>query len=179
MHDAGIAESFNGHFAFTIDGNPLLGPSSFVDGLWLAEALWVTHAARGRARSPTSCWAATRASSSPPRPPGPLPAAPCRAALRAGARRAAVRRGIHVLHPAQPLLHPRGLRTVPYHQRFEELGAQLTESAGWERALWFASNAALPEPSHRQTRDDWSSLFWSEIVDASTTPRAPPPACST
>jgi len=70
-----------------------------------------------------------------------------------------------VLHPAQPLLHPRGLRTVPYHQRFEELGAQLTESAGWERALWFGSNAGLPEPSHRQTRDDWSSMFWSEIVE--------------
>ena len=165
VHEAGIAESFNGHFAFTIDGNPLLGPSSFVDGLWLAEALWVTHAAGGAravadlllGRDPGLDLAAAH-----PDRFQPHHAAPAYVRARGAQQYAEV---YDVLHPAQPLLHPRGLRTVPYHQRFEELGAQLTESAGWERALWFASNAGLPEPPHRQTRDDWSSLFWSEIVE--------------
>ena len=64
MHDAGVAESFNGHFAFTIDGNPLLGERRSCDGLWLAEALWVTHAAGGARAVADVLRAATRASSS-------------------------------------------------------------------------------------------------------------------
>jgi len=35
----------NGVFSMTADNLPLLGPSETVGGLWIAEALWVTHAA--------------------------------------------------------------------------------------------------------------------------------------
>lgn len=35
----------NGVFSMTADNQPLLGPIGNVDGLWAAEALWVTHAA--------------------------------------------------------------------------------------------------------------------------------------
>jgi len=35
----------NGVFSMTADNLPLLGPSEAVGGLWIAEALWVTHAA--------------------------------------------------------------------------------------------------------------------------------------
>jgi len=35
----------NGVFSMTADNLPLLGPSDTVGGLWIAEALWVTHAA--------------------------------------------------------------------------------------------------------------------------------------
>lgn len=35
----------NGVFSMTADNQPLLGPIPHLDGLWAAEALWVTHAA--------------------------------------------------------------------------------------------------------------------------------------
>lgn len=35
----------NGVFSMTADNLPLLGPSEIIGGLWIAEALWVTHAA--------------------------------------------------------------------------------------------------------------------------------------
>jgi glycine cleavage system T protein len=165
VHAAGLAETFNGHFAFTIDGYPLLGPSSFVDGLYLAEALWVTHAAGGAravadlivGREP-----ALDVSGAHPDRFQAHHSAPAYVRARGMQLYAEV---YDVLHPAQPLLHPRGLRTTPYHERFVELGGELTESAGWERPLWFTSNARLPEPPHRQTRDDWSAMFWSETQE--------------
>lgn len=40
----------NGVFSMTADNRPLLGPAANTPGLWLAEAIWVTHAA-GAARS--------------------------------------------------------------------------------------------------------------------------------
>ncbi|MGX6605510.1 NAD(P)/FAD-dependent oxidoreductase [Micromonosporaceae bacterium Da 78-11] len=43
------AARLNGVFAMTADNLPLLGPAPGISGLWLAEALWVTHAA-GAAR---------------------------------------------------------------------------------------------------------------------------------
>jgi hypothetical protein len=43
------AQQLNGVFSMTPDNLPLLGPISGVDGLWVAEAVWITHAA-GAAR---------------------------------------------------------------------------------------------------------------------------------
>ncbi|MEV0070246.1 hypothetical protein [Amycolatopsis sp. NPDC050768] len=39
------AERLNGVFSMTPDNLPLLAPVAHVAGLWLAEAIWVTHAA--------------------------------------------------------------------------------------------------------------------------------------
>ncbi|HZV65497.1 MAG TPA: hypothetical protein VFG03_11390 [Telluria sp.] len=39
-----IAHHLNGIFSMTPDGCPLLGPLDGYEGLWLAEAVWVTHA---------------------------------------------------------------------------------------------------------------------------------------
>ena len=50
VYAAGVAESFNGHFAFTADSYPLLGESSHTRGLFFAEGIWVTHAG-GSARA--------------------------------------------------------------------------------------------------------------------------------
>jgi sarcosine oxidase len=38
-------EPFNGLFSVTPDGLPLAGPTQQVEGLWIASAVWVTHAA--------------------------------------------------------------------------------------------------------------------------------------
>lgn len=44
-HRFPIARRLNGVFSMTADNLPLLGPHVAVRGLWIAEAIWVTHAA--------------------------------------------------------------------------------------------------------------------------------------
>lgn len=39
-----VSHRLNGIFSMTPDGAPLLGPLDGFDGLWLAQAVWVTHA---------------------------------------------------------------------------------------------------------------------------------------
>lgn len=53
QHRFAPEERVNGVFAVTADNLPLLGPAGAVPGLWIATALWITHAA-GAAR-----WLAT------------------------------------------------------------------------------------------------------------------------
>ena len=87
VYAAGVAESFNGHFAFTPDSYPLLGESSHTRGLFFAEGIWVTHAggsATGRQRPDREGRPGHRPRSGAPRP---LPAPPLRSGLRARARR--------------------------------------------------------------------------------------------
>jgi glycine/D-amino acid oxidase-like deaminating enzyme len=45
LRGAAIEHAFNGIFSFTPDGYPLMGESRDVKGLWVAEAVWVTHSA--------------------------------------------------------------------------------------------------------------------------------------
>jgi len=40
-----VAKRHNGLFAMTADNLPLVGPHRQLDGVWSAEAIWVTHAA--------------------------------------------------------------------------------------------------------------------------------------
>lgn len=49
-HRFAVETRLNGVFAMTADNQPLLGPVAQVPGLWVAQALWVTHAA-GAAQS--------------------------------------------------------------------------------------------------------------------------------
>ena len=43
LKNAGLEYRINGLFSFTPDGLPLLGESADVRGLWVAEAVWITH----------------------------------------------------------------------------------------------------------------------------------------
>ena len=54
-----------------------------------------------------------------------------------------------IIHPAQEMDDPRGLRTLPYHDRLEELGAYLVENAGWERPQWFRGERGAARRLHR------------------------------
>ena len=164
LRDIELADCFNGHFSFTPDGYPMLGESSRVRGLWLAEGIWVTHAG-GSAKAVVDLLTTGRSDIDL------RLAHPDRFHRFAttdayvNARGAQQYREVYdIIHPLQQMLHPRGLRTTPYHQRFEEAGAELIESAGWERAQWFESNAALPAPEFTQTRSSWAARHWSPTV---------------
>jgi glycine cleavage system aminomethyltransferase T/glycine/D-amino acid oxidase-like deaminating enzyme len=164
VYRAGIAESFNGHFAFTPDSYPLLGESSFTRGLFFAEAIWVTQAG-GAARAVVDQIVSGNAGIDlgPAHPDRfqPHHSAPTFVRARGSQQYIEV---YDVLHPLQQMEHPRGLRATPYHEQLVQRKGFLVESAGWERAQWFDTNASLPAPPHVQQRDAWGAQFWSDTI---------------
>ena len=144
--DVGIAETFNGHFSFAVDNNSFAGPSTEVAGLWLADGIWVTHGG-GTAKAVVDLMTTGRcALDLGPMHPDRLHQFQ-RSPLYVKARgRTQYDEVYDIIHPGQVLAHPRGVRTTPWHERFLDHGAELTESAGWERGQWFRANDALPLP---------------------------------
>jgi glycine cleavage system T protein len=165
MRGVEYERAFNGLMSFTPDGFPLLGESGRVRGLWLAEAIWVTHAGgAGRALADLM----THGDSlldlhecDPQRYDTHGTSRPYRRARGAQGYREVY----DVIHPRQQSEQVRGLRRTPFHQRTQELGAVYFESAGWERPQWFEANAPLVgEPV--VPASEWSARYWSPIVVA-------------
>ncbi|OHV30081.1 MULTISPECIES: GcvT family protein [Pseudofrankia] len=160
-----VEHGINGIFSFTPDGFPLLGPVEGRPGLWLAEAVWVTHSA-GVARAVAE-WLVdgrpavdlhecdTRRFEEAQRAPS---------YIDARARRAFVE-VYDIVHPLDPVHEPRPLRVSPFYARQLALGARFTEGAGWERPLWYEANAGLSTPD-LPPRDAWAARHWSPIVAA-------------
>lgn len=165
-----VGRSFNGIFSFTPDGGPMLGPVPGVEGLWLAQAVWVTQSA-GMAQV-VADWLTTG-------DPGidthgldfrrfdPAVVSHAHTVERASEAYDEV---YDVVHPRASTARMRGLRTPPFHDRQRALGAVLGEASGWERPLWFEANADLPlpdEPALRlDDRDAWAARHWSPIAAA-------------
>ena len=165
-----VGEGFNGIFSFTADGMPLLGPAPGVDGLWVAEALWVTHSVGAAAA--LARWMVRG-------DPGmDLHEADLRrfeaAEVSADAVAArSARRFVEVYDVVHPLAPPgagRDLRLSPVHRRQVALGAVFDVSSGWERAQWYAANAPLvanlPPAWCPPEREGWAARHWSPIVAA-------------
>ncbi|MBA2511068.1 MAG: FAD-dependent oxidoreductase, partial [Rubrobacteraceae bacterium] len=117
-----IERGINGLFSFTPDGGSLLGESREVRGFWMAEAVWVTHAA-GAARMIAE-WMTDGA-------PGIDPSgldvhrfdefqrSPAYVLARSSQSFQEV---YDIIHPQQPMEEPRPLRTSPFYLRQRELG---------------------------------------------------------
>jgi glycine cleavage system aminomethyltransferase T/glycine/D-amino acid oxidase-like deaminating enzyme len=160
----GIAETFNGHFSFAVDNNSFAGPSTDVAGLWLADGIWVTHGG-GTAKAVADLITTGHcALDLGPMHPDRLHAfqhSPLYVRERGKTQYDEV---YDIIHPGQVLAHPRGVRTTPWHERFLDHGAELTESAGWERAQWFRANDALPLPAVMPNRSPWAQRHWSPTI---------------
>ena len=161
-----IEKGINGLFSFTADGGSLLGPSKAVEGFWMAEAIWVTHAA-GAAKAVAE-WMVGGA------PEVDLAAADVNrfeahahspAYVRARSSQS-FQEVYDIIHPQQPMEEPRPLRTSPFYPRQKDLGAYFLEANGWERPQWFAANRPLVEGRDIPERDEWSGRYWSPIVGA-------------
>src|SRR3954470_10075020 len=160
-----LRRAFNGLMSFTPDGFPLLGESSAARGLWLAQAIWVTHsggAARALAELMTHGDAQVDLHEADPQ----------RYDQHGTSRlyqRARGAQGYHevydVIHPRQQSEQVRGLRTTPFYERQVQLGAEFFESAGWERPQWYEANRELVnEDAVRPSA--WAAREWSQIVVA-------------
>jgi dimethylglycine oxidase len=165
MRPADPARSLNGMFSFTPDAGSIVGESARVRGVWICEAVWVTHAG-GMGRQVAE-WMATGGSSydlaeadanrfypfqtTPPY------------VLERGKQQ--YREVYDILHPLQQPARPRGLRLTPFHQRHVELGAEFFTGAGWERPQWFDANKVLSGAAW-ESRNGWSAQNWSPAVGA-------------
>lgn len=166
LREAEIERGINGLFSFTPDGGPLIGPSTAVRGFWVAEAIWVTHAA-GAARAVAE-WMVEGAPQvdlggldvgrfdEHARSPSYVMARSCQS----------FREVYDIIHPMQPMEEPRPLRTSPFYVRQRELGAYFLEASGWERPQWYAANEPLVAGRDIPERDDWSGRYWSPVVGA-------------
>jgi glycine cleavage system aminomethyltransferase T/glycine/D-amino acid oxidase-like deaminating enzyme len=163
---AHIAEGINGIFSFTTDGAPLMGESSDVAGFWLAEAVWVTHGCGvGRAMaewivdggSPTDLHEADIDRFEPHQ------LAPSYIHDRGIQNYIEV---YDIIHPLQPMEHPRPLRVSPFHERQQELGAYFLEGNGWERPHWYGVNESLLGRYDIPGRNAWAARYWHPIAGA-------------
>jgi dimethylglycine oxidase len=166
--DARIDHGINGIFSFTTDGMPLMGESRDVRGFWVAEAVWVTHALGvGKAMAE---WIADGGS--------PTDLHECdinRFERHQLAPQFIHDRGIQnyvevydIVHPLQPMDDPRPLRTSPFYEREQELGAYFLEGSGWERPHWFGVNEGLLGRYRDQipSRNAWAARYWHPIAGA-------------
>lgn len=170
LDGASVAHGFNGVFSFTADGMPLLGPAPGVDGLWVAEALWVTHsvaAAAGVARWMVEGEPGTDLHDADLRRFEAAEIGDDAVMARSARRFVEV---YDIVHPLAPPGAGRGLRLSPVHERQVALGAVFDVSSGWERAQWYETNAPLVDDLsdawRPPAREGWAARHWSPIVAA-------------
>ena len=168
LQDAELVQKVNGMFVFTPDGMPVLGESPQVKGFWSAEGVWITHG--GGVGKAVAEWMVDGQPSMDLREADISRFHPHQLTHSYITKRGAqqYREVYDIIHPAQQMDDPRRLRTLPYNDRLEELGAYLVENAGWERPQWFEANSELLEGStdHDHTRTGWEARFWSPIIGA-------------
>ena len=138
----------NGIFVFTPDGMPAIGPTASVDGLWSALAIWWTHSG-GYGR----ILAEWMENDVPRLPSGPVDTGGIhvrRFEPHAGEKEYFVDKGAKRYQQVYSIVEPRwqpsehrGLRTSPFYDKQQELGAEFYQAGGWETAQWYESNADL------------------------------------
>jgi glycine cleavage system aminomethyltransferase T/glycine/D-amino acid oxidase-like deaminating enzyme len=167
MRPGDPSRSINGMFSFTPDAASIVGESAKVRGVWVCEAVWVTHAG-GMGRQvaewmvngePSYDLAEMDANRFYPYATTPP------YVLERGKQQ--YREVYDIIHPRQQPARPRKLRLSPFYARHIELGGQFVVGAGWERPQWFEANATLvPSDAPWLRRDDWAAKLWSPIEGA-------------
>ena len=161
-----LVYKINGIFSFTPDGFPLIGEFMDVRGLWVAEAVWITHA--GGVGKAVAEWI-TNGIPDLDLHECDLNRFPVHALTRpyVVARAAQQYREVYdIIHPLQQMGFPRNLRLSPFHPRLEAQGAVFFEAAGWERPQWFQSNERLLNRYAVPDRAGWEGRQWSPIQGA-------------
>jgi len=166
LREAMLERSFNGVFAFTPDGYPLIGEHPDLRGFWVGESVWVTHSAGvGRVLAETLIDGASSIDASPadlsrferPELDPAVFEARCDDSYR----------DVYAVHhPAEGHTSARDLRFSPFEPRQRELGAAFFDTAAWERPRWYEANALLADAATVPPRDEWSSRYWSPIAIA-------------
>lgn len=158
-----LTDAFNGMFSFTPDGLPILGEAPQVGGLWIAEAVWITHG--GGVGNVVAEWMDEGVTSLDLRE-ADYYRFPAHAHTPAYVRTRGAqqyREVYDIIHPLQQMEDPRNVRCSPFQSRLEALGAVFFESAGWERPQWFEANRDLIQSDSAPSRAGWEAQQWSPI----------------
>lgn len=160
--------TFNGMFAFTIDGFPIMGPAPNWHNLWTAIGVWVTHS--GGVGKAIAEWM-TEGETSTDVHEADISRFHEYATSKYYVQRSTsqqYREVYDIIHPMQQMEHSRNVRLAPYHNRMKRLGGHFFASVGWERPQWYRSNARLlPQYADRiPERKGWEARYWSPIQGA-------------
>lgn len=164
-----IRYAINGLLSLTPDGFPLLGETPEVKGLWSVAAIWIKEAP-GIAR----CMAEWMTTGAPEIDPSSSDIARFYDHQKTGAHihartAEAFNKTYGIVHPREQWASNRGVRLSPYYEREKALGAVFFEAMGWERPMWYESNAKLLADYGDRVlprRDEWDARWWSPIINA-------------
>jgi glycine cleavage system aminomethyltransferase T/glycine/D-amino acid oxidase-like deaminating enzyme len=166
LQNVEIDTPMNGLFSFTPDGAPLLGQSREVDGFWVAEAVWITHApgvGKVMAEWITDGVPSIDISGCDVHRFEPYALSSAYVSARSSQSFQEV---YDIIHPQQPMEEPRPLRTSPFYPRQRELGAYFLEASGWERPQWYAANDLQLAGREIPDLEEWARRYWSPLVGA-------------
>src|SRR5467141_2470509 len=165
----GVKYAINGILSLTPDGMPVLGESPDVKGLWAAAAAWVQEGpGTGKAMAEWMVHGESEIDLHSSDIARFHEHQKTRAHVRARAAKG-FNKTYGIVHPSEQWASNRNVRLAPFHVRERELGAMFFETAGWERPMWYESNAPLLEEfGDRVTRrtSEWDSRWWSPLINA-------------
>ena len=142
MRPSDPERSLNGMFSFTPDAGSIVGESATVRGVWVCEAVWVTHAGgHGAPGRSSGWWPASRRYDLAEADANRFYPFQTTRALRDRARASSsTARSTTSSTRASSRRSRADLRLTPFYARHEELGASFVTGAGWERPQWFEAN---------------------------------------
>jgi glycine cleavage system aminomethyltransferase T len=161
--------AINGLLSLTPDGNPIIGETPEVKGLWSVAAVWIKEAP-GIAKTVAE-W---MTNGEPEIDPHGSDIARFydhhRTAQHIAARTTeGYNKTYGIVHPMEQWESNRPIRLSPAYDRHVELGAVFFEAAGWERPFWYGTNERLlGEYGDRvmPRTAEWESRWWSPIINA-------------
>lgn len=167
LRGADLAVSFNGLFAFPVDGMPILG-ETHIRGLWTAVGSWITHAGGvGKAIAEWMTHGETEWDMRQVNVRRFHPFQTTRAYVDVVCNKNYAEL-YDIVHPRQPISKPRQVRLSPFHARWEALGATFTTFAGLELPNWFDANTPWLEKYAAKipARSGWAAEHWSRLQGA-------------
>jgi glycine cleavage system aminomethyltransferase T/glycine/D-amino acid oxidase-like deaminating enzyme len=165
----GVKLAINGLLSLTPDGNPIIGETPEVKGLWSVAAVWIKEAP-GIAKTVAE-WMTT---GEPEVDPHGSDVArfydhhKTKQHIEARATEG-YNKTYGIVHPMEQWASNRPIRLSPAYERQKELGAVFFEAAGWERPFWYGTNERLLADYGDRVMPreaEWESRWWSPIINA-------------
>jgi glycine cleavage system aminomethyltransferase T/glycine/D-amino acid oxidase-like deaminating enzyme len=165
----GVKLAINGLLSLTPDGNPIIGETPEVKGLWSAAAIWIKEAP-GIAKTIAE-WMTT---GEPEIDPHGSDIARFydhhRTAQHIAARTTeGYNKTYGIVHPQEQWASNRPIKLSPAYIRQVAHAAEFFEAAGWERPYWYEANRLLLEEYGDRVMPreaEWESRWWSPIINA-------------
>ncbi|TAK01823.1 MAG: FAD-dependent oxidoreductase [Chloroflexota bacterium] len=165
----GVKLAINGLLSLTPDGNPIIGETPEVKGLWSVAAIWIKEAP-GIAKTVAE-WMTHGTPEIDPHGSDIARFYDHHKTQQHIAARTTegFNKTYGIVHPMEQWESNRPIRLSPAYDRHVELKARFFEAAGWERPFWYGANEALLGEYGERVMPraaEWESRWWSPIINA-------------